>query len=175
VYQSITLTLRERLADSDPIRLGAKSDEYAEQVATRLSTVEDLLKQIRDDEQRIGQLVCTHTRQLLSNLTAAARASKLPDGLADMSAKQFLNLRFDNPTEEELASRVAQQVITLLSQAGGDIKSLPSGEKILRQCVHAAVGVKRFRVHVIRPTAPVPPGLDVPPAMAEHVDEEILQ
>jgi hypothetical protein len=150
-YQCIMLTLRERLADSDPIRLGAKADEYAEQVATRLSTVEDLLKQIRDDEQRIGQLVCTHTRQLLSNLAGAARASKLPDGLADMSAKQFLNLRFDNPTEEELASRVAQQVITLLSQAGGNIKSLPSGEKILRQCVHAAVGVKGFRVDVLKP------------------------
>ncbi len=150
-YQSVTLTLRERLADSDPIRLGAKADEYGEQVATRLSTVEDLLKQIREDEQRIGQLVSTHTRQLLSNLAAAARASKLPAGLADMSAKQFLNLRFENPTEEELSSRVAQQVITLLSQAGGDTKSLPSGEKILRQCVHAAVGVKGFRVDVLKP------------------------
>ena len=46
-YQSVTLTLRDRLSDSDPIRLGAKAGEYAEQVATRLSTVEDLLKQIR--------------------------------------------------------------------------------------------------------------------------------
>ena len=145
------MTLRDRLSDSDPIRLGAKAGEYAEQVATRLSTVEDLLKQIRHDEQRISQLVCTHTRQLLSSLAAAARASKLPAGLAGMSAKQFINLRFDNPTEEELESRVAQQVITLLSQAGGDIKSLPSGEKILRQCVHAAVGVRGFRVDVLKP------------------------
>ncbi len=150
-YQSVTLTLRERLADSDPIRLGAKAGEYAEQVATRLSTVGDLLEQIREDEQRISQLLCTHTRQLLSNLAAAARASKLPAGLAGMSTKQFLNLRFDNPTEEELASRVTQQVITLLGQAGGDTKSLPSGEKILRQCVHAAVGVKGFRVDVLKP------------------------
>jgi hypothetical protein len=150
-YQNITLTLRERLADSDPIRLGAKAGEYAEQVATRLCTVGDLLEQIREDEQRISQLLCSHTRQLLSSLAAAARASKLPAGLADMSAKQFLNLRFDNPTEEELASRVTQQVITLLGQAGGDTKSLPSGEKILRQCVHAAVGVKGFRVDVLKP------------------------
>ena len=150
-YQSVTLTLRERLADSDPIRLGAKAGEYAEQVATRLSTVGDLLEQIREDEQRISQLLCTHTRQLLSNLAAAARASKLPAGLAGMSTKQFLNLRFDNPTEEELESRVTQQVITLLGQAGGDTKSLPSGEKILRQCVHAAVGVKGFRVDVLKP------------------------
>lgn len=150
-YQIITLTLRERLADSDPIRLGAKANEYTEQVATRLSNVEDLLTQIGEDEKRISQLVSTHTRQLLSNLAAAARASKLPAGLAGMSGKHFINLRFDNPTEEELASRVTQQVITLLGQAGGDIKSLPSGERILRECVHAAVGVKGFRVDVLKP------------------------
>jgi hypothetical protein len=96
-YQRVTLTLRERLADSDPIRLGAKAGQYAEQVATRLATVEDLLTQIGADEQRISQLVSTHTRQLLSSLTAAARASRLPPGLADMSGAPFLSLRFDNP------------------------------------------------------------------------------
>lgn len=150
-YQTVTLTLRERLADSDPVRLGAKADEYADQVAIRLSTVEDLLKQIGHDEERISQLVSSHTRQLLSNLSAAARASKLPGGLGEMSGKQFVNLRFDNPTEEELSSRVTQQVITLVGQASGDTKSLPTGDKILRQCVHAAAGVRGFRVDVLKP------------------------
>lgn len=150
-YREVILTLRDRLSDSDPIRLGIHAHEYRTQAETRSRQVSELLEQIAADEERVGQLVATHVRQLISSLSAAARASKLPPHLGAMSGRQFLSIRFDNPTEQELISRVTQHVLTLLNAAGGLRKSLPSGARVLRECVHAAVGVKGFRVDVLKP------------------------
>jgi hypothetical protein len=150
-YQSLALTLRDRLQDGNADRLGEKAAEYAEQVATRLDHVQSLLVQIGQDEVRVSQLVATHVRQLLSNLQAANRASLLPAGLGELSGKRFINLRFNDPSDEELASRVTESILTMLDAAHGETKSLPSGETVLRRCVHAAAGAKGFRVEVLKP------------------------
>jgi hypothetical protein len=150
-YAGLTLTLRERLTDSDATRLGAKAADYAGEVTTRLAHVEDLLGQIGEDEKRVSSLVSSHVSELLSSLSSAARASKLPAGLGELSGKQFINLRFHNPSDEELLSRVTQEILAMLDSSHGDTKSLPSGQQILRRCVHAAAGVKGFRVEVLKP------------------------
>ncbi|MGL5850482.1 MAG: hypothetical protein ACRCZD_06810 [Phycicoccus sp.] len=150
-YAELPLALRERLADSDPIRLGAKAHEYADEVTTRLAHVVDLLAQIGEDERRISSLVASHVNELLSALQSAARASKLPAGLGELSGHQFISLRLHNPSDEELHSRVTQELLAMLDSAHGETKSLPSGQQILRRGVHAAVGVKGFRVNVLKP------------------------
>lgn len=150
-YQNLALTLRERLQDGDPDRLGAKATDYLTQVDLRLDQVGGLLEQMGEDERRVSQLVATHVRQLLSTLQTANRASVLPPGLGELSGKRFIHLRFNDPTDEELSSRVTQEVLAMLDNARGDVKSLPGGDTILRRCVHAAVGVKSFRVDVLKP------------------------
>ena len=117
----------------------------------RLAQVADLLEQIGRDEERVTKLVSTHVRQLLSGISGAARASLLPGGLGGMSDKQFITLNFTNPSDDELSSRVGQEVLALLDAARGDSKSLPGGETVLRRAVHAAVGVKGFRANVLKP------------------------
>jgi hypothetical protein len=150
-YTNVTLTLRDRLGDTDEAGLGAKAAAYVAEVDTRMLSIEALLSQISDDERRIADVVGGHVKELLSGLTAAARASVLPEGLGEVSGEQFLQLRHDPVTDEELTSRVTQEITALLSDARGDMKSLPSGQHLLRQCVHAAVGVKGFRVKVLKP------------------------
>lgn len=150
-YQELPLAVRDRLADTDVAGLSTRADQYSREVQVRLAQVDELLVQIGQDETRVSQLVAMHVRQILTGLAGAARASVLPPGLGELSGKQFMNLRFANPSEDELSSRVGQEILALLDAARGDAKSLPSGETVLRRCVHAAVGSRGFRAEVLKP------------------------
>ncbi|MBM9459237.1 hypothetical protein JK386_04930 [Nocardioides sp. zg-536] len=150
-YQRLPLKLKDRLTDSDPAALAQQASTYAAEVAVRLREVEALLDQISGDEQRIAQVVSSHVRQLLKGISAAARASTLPPGLGQLTDQQFINLRFTNPSDEELASRVTQEIVSMLDSTSMEAKNLPTGETILRRCVHAAVGMKGFTVTVLKP------------------------
>lgn len=150
-YASVTLTLRHRLGDTHEEGLGAKASGYVAEIDTRTTHVDGLLAQIVDDERRIADVVAGHVKELLGGLVAAARASVLPDGLGELSGEQFLQLRHDPLSDGELHGRVTQEILSLLAGAHGNTKSLPSGQHLLRQCVHAAAGVKGFRVKVLKP------------------------
>lgn len=150
-YQDITLTLRDRLADSDAAGLAGRAHGYEEEVTVRISQVDALLMQTAQDEDRVSKLVSSHVRQLLTGTADAARSSRLPTGLGETSGKQFINLHFTNPSDDELQSRVSQQLLSLLDAAHGQTKSLPSGQSILKNCVHAAVGAKSFRAEILKP------------------------
>jgi hypothetical protein len=150
-YQSLSLSVRERLAEGDPITLGTKAADYASGVEVRLDRLAELLDQVTNDETRVTTVVAGHVRALLSGIAGAARASMLPPGLGEMSGRQFLTIRFTQPTDEELTSRVKQEILALLDRAKGELKSVPGGESVLRAAVHGSVGVAAFKVHVLKP------------------------
>jgi len=151
LYRELSLSLRERLSEGDAAVLGAKAGDYVDEVELRLAQIAALFEQVRADEEHVTTVVGGHVRKLLTAIAGAARASRLPAGLGELSGQQFLNLRFANPSEDELTSRVGQEILSALETAHGDLKSLPSGESLLRRCVHAAVGVKGFRAEVLKP------------------------
>lgn len=150
-YQNLTLTIRDRLLEGDPLTLGKLSATYTEEVNTRLKQLEDLVTQVEKDKDRVTTVVAARARELLNGIAGAARASVLPADLGEMSGNQFLTIRFDSPTDEELSSRVSQEILSMLDNAGANARNLPTGEETLRKCVHAAVGNRRFTVNVLKP------------------------
>jgi hypothetical protein len=150
-YKDLASTLRARFSDSDAASLASRAAALGEQVALRARMIAEQLEVSAKAQDSVTTVVTSHVEQLLSAIEGAARASRIPDGLGEMSGHNFFTIRFEHPDAAELASRVAQKIAEVLDAASGNVAMLPSGEKLLKHCVHAAVGVRGFRAHVLKP------------------------
>lgn len=151
VYADLELRILDRLRDGDPEAIGARAESFLTEIGHRVEAVEDLLVQAEADEQRVATVVAGHARQVLNGIAGAARASRLPNGLNEMSGRQFITITFGDPSQDELLGRVSQELSRILLQASGNLKALPSPEALLRKSVHAAVGAKGFKATVLKP------------------------
>lgn len=150
-YKDLASTLRVRFSDSDAASLASRAAELGAQVTLRARMIAEQLEISLQAQDSVTTVVTSHVEQLLSAIEGAARASRIPDGLGEMSGLNFFSIRFEHPDAAELASRVAQKIAEVLDGANGNVAMLPSGERLLKHCVHAAVGVRGFRAHVLKP------------------------
>jgi hypothetical protein len=151
VYADLQLRILDRLRDGDAEAIGARAESFVTEIGHRVTALEAMLAQVEADEQRVTTVVAGHVRQLLNGIAGAARASRLPDGLNEISGRQFITITFADPTPDELIGRVSQEISRMLLQANGEVKALPSPEALLRRSVHAAVGAKGFKATVLKP------------------------
>jgi hypothetical protein len=150
-YKDLASTLRARFSDSDAASLAARAAVLGEQVELRARMIAEQLAVSAKAQDSVTTVVTSHVEQLLSAIEGAARASRIPDGLGEMSGHNFFTIRFEHPDATELTSRVAQKIAEVLDAASGSVAMLPSGDRLLKHCVHAAVGVRGFRAHVLKP------------------------
>jgi hypothetical protein len=150
-YSSLGLQVKARLLEGDAAVLGPAAGALTKEIELRAGVLTQQLSRSEQDARAVTTVLASHVTQILHAVDGAARASRIPPGLGEMSGQQFFTINFEHPDASELASRVGQEIATLLDNANHNVLALPTGEAVLKRCVHAAVGVRSFRAAVLKP------------------------
>jgi hypothetical protein len=151
-YPDVRFTAKDRILNDPADALASQAADLVNQMRLRAANIDGTLAEIATDQDIITIDLANLVSDALINLKNAERHSQLPGTLGTWANKKFLTIRFDDISETDLRTRIAQ---TIEDKVASGVK--PEGMALLKASVHAAAAPRGFAVKVLKPTTDVVP------------------
>ncbi|MGV8847385.1 hypothetical protein [Tessaracoccus sp.] len=146
-YPSVQTKARDRVTHDSPESLAPNAAVLAAQLRLRLDMIIGELEAVTKDQDIVAESLVNLVNDTLDTLRKAERYSRLPDTLGAWANKHMLRINFDAPANDSDLRAQINLVIDRRVATGVKAEGLP----LLKDAVHAAVGLRGFSVSVLKP------------------------